>query len=121
MNYAESFEQFSSKLSGMDLLLYAGAGIIIYVLFQDKLQPITNFIKQTLANKKFDIKNVVNTSTAPITTKSSDSLFFELISSWKKTRDLAVQNNCSEAVKVADSMFPYLSPSGCAQNGEKIS
>jgi hypothetical protein len=36
----------------------------------------------------------------------------------KKTRDLAVRAECVEAIKVADQMFPYLSPVVC--NEEKV-
>ena len=51
---------------------------------------------------------------------STDELFFALIESWKKTRDLAVKTNCTEAVKVADQMFPFLSPNGCKKIEEKV-
>ena len=44
MNFTESFNEFSSKLSTMDLALYAGAGMIIWVLFQDRLAPVQKFI-----------------------------------------------------------------------------
>lgn len=115
MNYAESFDQFSSRVGPTDLLLYAGAGIILYVLFQDKLGPVKDFI-QKLFNKGEATASKLLTATDKSTPK--DDLFFDLVTSWKKTRDLAVKNQCPEAVKVADQMFPYLSPSGCNQNGE---
>jgi len=50
-----------------------------------------------------------------------EDTFFKLVVSWKQTRDLAVQSGCSEAVKVADQMFPYLSPNVCQQNEDKVS
>jgi hypothetical protein len=43
----------------------------------------------------------------------NEDVFFKLIASWKQTRDLAVQSNCSEAIKVIDQIFPYLSPNAC--------
>ena len=116
MNYAESFEQFSSRIGPTDLLLYAGAGIIFYVLFQDKLGPVKSFVQKLFAKGESSAAKVLTLAATKPAVK--DDLFFELVSSWKTTRDLAVKNNCPEAVKVADQMFPYLSPSGCGQNGE---
>ena len=40
MNLTQSFEEFSSGLAPMDLALYAGIGIILWVLFKDKLSPV---------------------------------------------------------------------------------
>ena len=54
----------------------------------------------------------VNTSK---TNSTTEDIFFKLIVSWKQTRDLAAKLNCSEAVKVADQMFPYLSPVVCTK------
>ena len=50
--------------------------------------------------------------------QTKEDVFFELITSWKKTRDLAVKAQCTEAIRVADEMFPYLSPVVC--NEEKL-
>ena len=33
MNFTESFSDFSNKLGPMDLALYAGVGIVLWVLF----------------------------------------------------------------------------------------
>ena len=123
MNYAESFEQFSSRLNTMDLVLYAGAGIIVYVLFKDKLDPVkSSLIKlfSNVVNKTSVTASSILPSVPTMVSKPNDDLFFELVSSWKKTRDLAAQNKCVEAVKVADQMFPYLSPSGCVKDGDII-
>ena len=49
-----------------------------------------------------------------------DDTFFKLVVSWKQTRDLAVQSGCGEAVKVADQMFPFLSPNVCKKE-DKVS
>ena len=42
-------------------------------------------------------------------------LFFDLVVSWKQTRDLAKLSGCDKAVEVADQMFPYLSPTICSE------
>ena len=43
MNYTESFDEFASRLGPTDLALYAGAGLIISILFKDKLSPVQLF------------------------------------------------------------------------------
>jgi hypothetical protein len=59
---------------------------------------------------------VVPTVTEVVTPKVSEQdTFFKLVVSWKQTRDLAVESGCSEAVKVADQMFPFLSPNVCGK------
>jgi hypothetical protein len=122
MNFTESFEQFSSKLTTMDLALYAGVGMVLWVLFKDKLSPVQELILSLFKNVKSSLETKPSTSLVPVTvpviteTKSVDEqkdTFFKLIVSWKQTRDLAVQSGCPEAVKVADEMFPFLSPSVC--------
>lgn len=120
MNFAESFDQFSSKLSTTDLALYAGTGIILWVLFKDKLSPVQELVLSFVNKLKGKVNTlpqvsvpvVSNTVTSPVKT---DDIFFKLIVSWKQTRDLAVQSGCSEAVKVADQMFPFLSPTVCGK------
>lgn len=120
MNYAESFEQFATKLSTMDLVLYAGAGIVIYVLFKEKLGPIKDLVNKLYQTVSAKTSDIVPQSIVTMPTVNKDKIFFELVSSWKKTRDLASQSNCSEAVKVADQMFPFLSPTGCDKSGEEL-
>lgn len=121
MNFTQTFEEFSSKLSTTDLALYAGVGLVLWVLFKDKLSPVqalvlkvTEKVKTLLGNKQ----NVVSVPVLPAVSKpvvstANEDLFFRLVVSWKQTRDLAVQSGCSEAVQVADQMFPYLSPNVC--------
>lgn len=115
MNFTESFNEFSSKLTTMDLALYAGAGLIIWVLFKDQLSPVQKFIMD-LVDK---IKSKTGSSTVvvkvPSTVKhaKTENLFFDLVVSWKQTRDLAEKSGCKRAVEVADTMFPYLSPTVC--------
>lgn len=133
MNFTESFEQFSSRLTTTDLALYAGIGLLIWVFFREKLSPVQQIFsgliekaKSFLSQKKSKgnplvIVPTVNPTTATkLTDHDSDNedIFFKLILSWKQTRDLAVASRCEEAVKVADEMFPYLSPVGCGKEKE---
>lgn len=115
MNFTENFEQFASKLSSLDLALYAGLGLIIWVIFKDKLNPIQKIVLDLLNKVKgfigYKSNNAPTTTVVPSTT--DQDLFFSLVGSWKQTRDLAVKSGCKEAVKVADQMFPYLSPTVC--------
>lgn len=120
MNFTESFDQFSSKLSTTDLALYAGAGIVLWVLFKDRLSPVQEFITSVIDKLKGKINQpTVSLPTvvvpSQIVTKNEEDVFFKLIVSWKQTRDLAVQSGCSEAIKVADQMFPFLSPTACTK------
>jgi hypothetical protein len=123
MNFTESFEQFSSKLTGTDLALYAGVGIVLWILFKDKLSPVqalvlsaVNKAKSLLGNNKTNAVSVVVPPVKSVEVSSAkEDLFFKLVVSWKQTRDLAVQSGCTEAVKVADEMFPHLSPTVCGK------
>jgi len=123
MNFTESFDQFSSSLSGMDIALYAGVGLAMWVIFKDKLSPVQKILGGLLSNIKVpslpSLPSVV--SPVPAVSEKSEDLFFKLVQSWKQTRDLAVQSGCEEAVKVADSMFPYLSPTGCPNKKDIVS
>jgi hypothetical protein len=121
MNYAESFEQFASKLNTTDIALYAGAGLILWVLFKDKMSPVQTFVSTMI--EKFKNASplravapvaVVVPAVKPVVTTKED-IFFKLVVSWKQTRDLAAECGCTEAVKVADEMFPYLSPVVCTK------
>jgi hypothetical protein len=128
MNYTETFDEFASRLGPTDLALYAGAGIILWILFKDKLSPIQTFFLglfnkpnsqaaiDAATNKKLPTDNILNNIFNPVaevekTTK--EDIFFNLVTSWKQTRDLAVKSGCDKAVEVADQMFPFLSPSVC--------
>lgn len=117
MNFTETFEQFSSRIGSTDLALYAGAGLIIWVLFKEKLSPVQNIVMSVVDK----VKNLVvskSSKSASGVKIDADDLFFKLVISWKQTRDLAVQSGCSEAVKVADQMFPLLSVTSCGKNSE---
>jgi hypothetical protein len=130
MNFTESFQEFSSRLSPMDLALYGGVGLVLWVLFKDKLSPVQTFLGDLMSKFK---GSVPSSSVVPIIVPSVDSVvvprvsgsqqddtFFKLVVSWKQTRDLAVQSGCGEAVKVADQMFPFLSPNVCKKE-DKVS
>ena len=122
MNFTQSFEEFSSSLGVMDVALYAGVGLVLWVLFKDKLSPV-----QALLVSLFDtVKSVVPKPTgltvvvppvvsSVVSAERVDDVFFRLVVSWKQTRDLAEASGCSEAVEVADQMFPFLSPTVCKE------
>jgi len=132
MNFTESFQEFSSKLSTTDLALYAGVGLVLWVMFKDKLSPVQKLIGGLIDQAK-NIKSggnsvqlpivevpKVNPVTVPNTVGNKDDIFFKLVVSWKQTRDLAEQSGCSEAIKVADQMFPYLSPNVCKKEDKTV-
>jgi len=120
IDYAQSFDDFASSLNPTNLALYAGAAIVLWVLFKEKLNPINELVKKVFVRAKELVeskKSPVSYSpvivTDKIKEKNKEDVFFDLIVSWKKTRDLAVSAGCEEAVKVADQMFPFLSPNVC--------
>jgi hypothetical protein len=124
MNFTESFQEFSSRLSTTDLALYAGVGIVLWILFKDKLSPmqkillnIVEQIKHSVPNNSIKLPVVDVPKVEPVTlpVSNKDDVFFKLVVSWKQTRDLAEQSGCTEAIKVADQMFPFLSPNVCAK------
>lgn len=121
MNFSQSFEEFSGSLGPMDLALYAGVGIILWVLFKDKLSPVQKIVLDTInsvkdswgsSSPKTSIELPESIKQAPAETQN---LFFDLVVSWKQTRDLAELSGCQKAVEVADQMFPYLSPTICSE------
>lgn len=114
MNPLETFGEFSNKLTTTDLMLYAGVAVVLWVLFKDQLGGVTDFVKNLLKNKS-------SNNTTIVTDKNSgdQELFFELIASWKKTRDLAEKSGCSKAVESVDQMFPHLSPVVCKEKKDE--
>lgn len=118
MNYTETFNEFASKSTPLDLALYAGLGLILWVLFKDKLTPVQKFILDLTKkvypgnDSNFHVLPSIPDISLPKSVVKED-VFFKLVASWKQTRDLAVQSNCVEAIKVADQMFPFLSPTAC--------
>ncbi len=126
MNFTESFSEFSNRVGPTDLALYAGAGIIIWVLFKDKMSPVQEFlsdainkIKGSAKNNEFSkhVKKIIDNSGEK---PEDENLFFDLVVSWKQTRDLAQKSGCKKAVEVADQMFPYLSPMVCEDLDVKV-
>ena len=125
LDYAQSFEEFSRSVKPMDLALYAGIGLVLWVLFKDKLSPVQKLVSGLIDHAKRLLGGVANrvpstpvinvSSVVAPTNSSTEDVFFQLVASWKQTRDLAVKSGCSEAVKVADQMFPYLSPTVCEE------
>lgn len=149
MNYTQSFEEFSSGLGPTDLALYAGIGIVLYILFKDKLSPVQKMLldlvesfksrpapvpaQAPVVNGPVQSPSASNIYNKPDITKflkpvvppnnvnvvpaveDKDEVFFELITSWKKTRDLAEQYSCEKALEMLDNVFQYLSPKQCDQ------
>lgn len=121
MNYTETFDQFASRVSPTDLALYAGVGIVLWVLFKDKLSPVQKLVMSLVDKIKSlsPLKSVAPVAVVVPTVKpvvtSKEDMFFKLVVSWKQTRDLASECGCTEAVRVADEMFPYLSPVVCSK------
>jgi hypothetical protein len=123
MNFTESFQEFSSRLTTTDLALYAGVGLVLWVVFKDKLSPVQKVFNDLINKVKGNISlPTTGTNSVVVNNKTTniDDNFFKLVVSWKQTRDLAIMSGCSEAVKVADEMFPYLSPTTCAQTQEVV-
>ena len=125
MNFTESFSEFSSRLGPTDLALYAGVGLVLWVLFKDKLSPVQKLILDLVNKTKGVVKDKTTTPTVVTDSVFADSVdnrdvFFDLVVSWKQTRDLAVKSGCAEAVKVADQMFPFLSPNVCSKEETEV-
>ena len=141
LDYSQSFEEFSGSLQPIDIALYAGVGLILWVLFKDKLSPVQKILGslvdnfKALLNAKPRISIPVPAATHSSVSYNTDTifnkvypppvqeeeLFFKLIVSWKETRDLAVKCGCKEAIDVIDSAFPHLSPVTCKEkNNETV-
>tara|TARA_B100002019_G_C21223322_1_gene575967 strand:- start:199 stop:579 length:381 start_codon:yes stop_codon:yes gene_type:complete len=121
MNLTQSFEEFSSGLAPMDLALYAGIGIILWVLFKDKLSPVQKIVQDLIDKVKKNTPSVPelpNFVKEKVKSEDDSQLFFDLVVSWKQTRDLAEKSGCQKAIEVADQMFPYLSPTICQPKEE---
>lgn len=111
--YTQSFQDFAAGVKPLDLALYAGAGLIVWVLFQDKLGGVKTLVSGLFDKVSSKLPDSINAIAPSQNISTNKDVFFQLVASWKQTRDLAVQNGCSEAVKVADQMFPLLGPSVC--------
>ena len=120
MDYTQTFNEFSGSVGPTDLALYAGIGIVLWVLFKDKLSPVQKLVLQFVDQVKQLLGKVGDKTVVvrPVpsrkeVSRDDEDIFFDLVVSWKQTRDLAVQSGCDKAVEVADQMFPYLSPTIC--------
>jgi len=137
MNFTQSFDEFSKGVGPTDLMLYAGIGLVIWVLFKDKLSPIQLVLGSLLQNVKNFLNQPKNVTVPPATNSKIEDvlsaplvdktkpnkeqdLFFKLVVSWKETRDLALECGCPKAVEVADTMFPYLSPNVCGKEKQNV-
>lgn len=115
MNPLETFGEFSRKLTTTDLMLYAGVAVVLWVLFKDKLGGLSQVVGNLINNTKSTI--VKPAPEVPNELNKTD-LFFELVASWKKTRDLAEKSGCVKAVESVDQLFPHLSPASCKESKE---
>jgi len=118
MDFTQSFNDFSGSVGPTDLALYAGVGIVLWVLFKDKLSPVQKVVLQVVDQVKKLLGKVGEKTVVvkPLPSRDEpegEDIFFDLVVSWKQTRDLAVRSGCDKAVEVADQMFPYLSPTVC--------
>ena len=111
--FTQSFDDFSAGLSTTDLFLYAGAGLLVYFLFQDKLDGLKSWVMDLVSKTK----NTTNKPVSPVVQNtrlkpnSSADPFVELIVSWKHTRDLAEGCKNKQAVELMDKLFPSLNAS----------
>lgn len=131
MNYTQSFEEFSSSLGPTDLALYAGVGIVLYVLFKDKLSPVQKMVLEFVETSKKWLSDMnkpvepkppivgpvpdfpVPPATPLVRPTVQQDTFLELVASWRKTRDLSEKYGCGQATEMLDEMFQYLSPVVC--------
>jgi hypothetical protein len=125
--FTQDFESFARGLSTFDVALYGGLALVLWVLFKDKLNPLTDLINKgveqvkRLLEKKQSSSSVISIPLPNyIKEKNKEDVFFDLVVSWKKTRDLAVSAGCEEAVSVADQMFPFLSPNVCGKSKDEV-
>jgi hypothetical protein len=108
-----NIDNFGAMPSTLDVCLYLGVLIVVYVLFQDKLGPvkefITNFLRKAKPTRNTEVVTIDENVVAD-EIHSESELFFKLIRSWKLTKDLAEQYGANKAVEIADQMFPHLIP-----------
>ena len=104
-------ENFNAGGKPLDIFLYLGVLLVAYILFQDKINPLLVNLKQSISKiwSKSSSVDLMPDFDLPAEDDHSD-IFFELIQSWKKTRDLAELYGADQAVTIADQMFPHLIP-----------
>lgn len=113
-----SVGNYARGMGVTDVLLWVGTAVVVWVLFGEKLKPLVLSLKDTLvrlvpkpAAKSPEVVVSPVVPTAPV--EDENAVFFALVTSWKRTRDLAVLKGCDDAVRAADAMFPHLSPTAC--------
>ena len=108
-----NIDNFGAMPSTLDVCLYLGVLIVVYVLFQDKLGPvkecISNFLRKAKPTRNTEVV-AIDENVVADEIHSESELFFKLIRSWKLTKDLAEQYGANKAVEIADQMFPHLIP-----------
>ena len=107
-----NIDNFGAMPSALDLGLYVGVVIVLYVLFKDKLGFVKEYADKFLKSAPNLVEDIVIIDDkVPADDIHDDSeLFFRLIKSWKQTKDLAEQYGADKAVEIADEMFPHLIP-----------
>lgn len=138
MNYSQSFEEFSSGIGPTDLALYAGIGVVLFILFKDKMSPVQKMLMDIFEKAKDTVNDLSQPQPVPVKVPTpnvvgpvptpevlvrpenkENDVFFQLVASWKQTRDLASKYKCQEAVNSLDNTFQYLSPTVCqGENNE---
>lgn len=108
MNF--SVENFGAGMRSVDLALYAGVVVVLYVLFKEKIHDLFDSVREKF--KKVETPSSIRDYFVdePFEQPVSEDPFFELVQSWKQTRDLAEEIGADKAVEIADQMFPHLVP-----------
>jgi len=90
IDYTQSFDEFASSLRPMDLALYAGVAIVLWVLFKDKLSPMAGLVQMVqerlsgfFSKTTPSVVPVVVPEINPVTyNKDKEDVFFKLVVSW---------------------------------------
>jgi hypothetical protein len=104
MNFSQSFEEFSSSLGPTDLALYAGVGIVLWVLFKDKLSPVQKIVLD-LVNK---VKSSLGQDGKPkVSVPLPDSMKNAPVETQNVFFDLVILNHLSSQLSVIYFLFLY--------------
>lgn len=116
MNF--TIDNFGTALKPLDLTLYAGVLLVVYVLFKEKIHELVDVIKEKWLSSNTSGTSDTDYIPIKVDVTTEEDVFFALIQSWKQTRDLAEEYGADKAVEIADQMFPYLVPNQ-EDNNEK--
>jgi hypothetical protein len=105
----ETLDTFGVGFSTTDVMLYIGVAVVVYILFQDKINPMLKKVTEKIKKVK-PPELPIDTGIFDSDPVTQDDIFFDLIKSWKQTRDLAEAYGADKAVEIADNMFPHLVP-----------